>query len=364
MSIARFSLGVFAVLMAIIGQSIAWASDDLWLLERPAIRSDGRTQTVPFEYQPLSRAQKAWNLCILYPHLKDDYWLSVNYGMYVEAKRLGVSFILNEAGGYPNETRQMEQLIHCAQSDADAIVLGTVTFDGHLAEVQQASKRKPIIAVVNDIDAEGIMAKSAVSWIEMGAAAGRFLAERHPAGAPEAGVAWFPGPSGAGWVDFIDQGFRQAIAESSVKIHGTYHGDTGREEQILLVEQALGENSSVNYLVGSGPMAEVAVSILRARGLTNEIGIVSTYMSHGVFRALQRGRILAAPTDFAVLQGRLAIEMSVRALEKNLKVPVAGPAIILMTPENIGKMRSEDSLAPAAFTPVFAWHGAPSEYSR
>ena len=335
--------------------SIVAAEAETWMLEIPLALSDGTTSTVPLEYQPLPIAQRKWHLCILYPHLKDAYWLSVNYGMVEEARRLGVSFALNEAGGYPNDARQNMQLRSCMRSGADAIVLGTVTYEGHIETVLQAAELMPVIAVVNDIDPRGITAKSAVSWVEMGYDAGRYLADRHPAGTPIVSVAWFPGPRGAGWVSFIEQGFRAAIADSAVKIVGTYHGDTGREEQILLIEQALSEHDTLDYMAGSGPMAEVAVSILRAQKLSGQIGIVSTYMSHGVFRGVHRGRILAAPTDFAVLQGRLGIEMAVRAIEGSLTTPEAGPKIITVTPQTVDSVGSANSLAPAAFDPVFAF---------
>ena len=46
----------------------------------------------------------------------------------------------------------------------------------------------------------------------MGAAAGRVIAERHPPGSPPVRLAWFPGPEGAGWVRFVEAGFREAVA--------------------------------------------------------------------------------------------------------------------------------------------------------
>jgi protein TorT len=100
-------------------------------------------------------------------------------------------------------------------------------------------------------------------------------------------------------------------------------------------------------------MAEAAVSVLRARGLSDLIGIVSTYMSHAVYRGILRGRILAAPTDFPAWQGRLAIEQAVRALEGQLVVVHAGPRIVTVTKDNIGIIGPEGSLAPATFVPVF-----------
>ncbi|MCV5960590.1 hypothetical protein OFO30_34930, partial [Escherichia coli] len=52
--------------------------------------------------------------------------MSVNYGMVSEAKREGVELRVLEAGGYPNKTRQEQQLALCNQLGADAVILGTV----------------------------------------------------------------------------------------------------------------------------------------------------------------------------------------------------------------------------------------------
>lgn len=324
-----------------------------WALEVWERPFDYNSPTQKLAYAPLERAAEPWRICVSYPHLKDAYWLSVNYGMAEEARRLGVGFRLVEAGGYPNVERQIEQVKACVAEGADALVLGTVSFDGLTPTVVEIARQMPVIAAVNDIADEGITAKAGVSWDQMGAAAGRIIAERHPRGSAPVRIAWFPGPLGAGWVDFVQAGFERALAESSAEIAVTKWGDTGREIQVLLVEEALDEAPDIDYIVGSAPTAEAAVSILRARGLTDRIGIVSDYMTHAVFRGIRRGRILGAPTDFPILQGRLAIEQAVRAIEGSLEIPHAGPEIVVIDESNIDTVGAEGSLAPAIFIPVF-----------
>ena len=326
---------------------------ETWNLQVPNVPFDDDSPTSAVVYRPLDHAAKPWRLCIIYPHLKDSYWLSVNFGMVEEAMRLGVSFDLYEAGGYPNLTRQIEQVKACSKREMDALILGPVSYEGLTPSVLEISRKMPVIAAVNDMDDAGVTAKSSVSWREMGATAGREIALRHPKGSPPVRLVWFPGPEGAGWVQFVERGFLEALAESSAQIVATRFGDTGLEQQVLLVEDALDTVPDIDYLVGSGPMAEAAVSVLRARGLTDKIGIVSTYVSHGVYRGIKRGRILAAPTDFAVLQGRLAIELAVRAIEGKLTVAHAGPKIVTLTLENIDSIGTNQSLAPASFVPVF-----------
>lgn len=49
-------------------------------------------------YVPLKKAQKKWNIGVFIPHLKDAYWLGVNYGLIDEARRVGVNVSLYSAG--------------------------------------------------------------------------------------------------------------------------------------------------------------------------------------------------------------------------------------------------------------------------
>ena len=187
----------------------------------------------------------------------------------------------------------------------------------------------------------------------MGSSIGDYLARRHPAGSAPVKVAWFPGPEGSGWVPFVETGFREALRESSAEIVVTRYGDTGREIQLILIEEALEERPDVDYIVGSAVTAEMAVSALRARGWLGRIRILADYFTHAVYRGIKRRRIQAAPTDFPVVQGRLGIEQAVRLLEGKLDLVHAGPAIRLVDLDNVDELGTGTSLAPASFTPRF-----------
>ena len=128
-------------------------------------------------------------------------------------------------------------------------------------------------------------------------------------------------------------------------------GDTGREIQLILVEEALEERPDVDYIVGSAVTAGAAVSLLRARGLTGRIRVLADYFTHAVYRGIKREKILAAPTDFPALQGRMGIEMAVRLLEGKLEHPHAGPLIHIVEQGNLDDFSTRLSLAPADFSP-------------
>ena len=337
--------------MTLLGAGAAQA--ETWQLDAwdPPFRYDGRPQSL--DYQPLERAERPWRLCASYPHLKDSYWLSVNYGMVEQARQLGIHLEVVEAGGYPNLERQRQQIADCVARGAEALIVGTVSFDGLSDLMVELAARIPIVAAVNDIADAGISAKAGVSWAEMGYAIGRYFAERHPAGTAPVKLAWFPGPKGAGWVRFVETGFIQGLQGSAAEVVVTKFGDTGTEIQTILIEEALEEHPEIDTIVGSAVTAEAAVSVLRARGLTDRIEVLADYFTHGVFRGIKRGKILAAPTDSPVMQGRLAIDQAVRLLEGKPVVEHAGPRIVVIDPASIDSLALENSLAPAWFNPVF-----------
>lgn len=326
---------------------------ETWALDAwaPPLTYAGRSY--PVDYAPLADASRPWRLCAAYPHLKDAYWLSVNYGMVEEAKRLGVALRVVEAGGYPNLDRQRAQIEACVEEGAEALILGAVSYEGLSDLVETLALKVPVVAAVNDIDPAGISAKAGVSWTEMGRAIGAYFARLHPKGSAPVKVAWFPGPKGAGWVGFVEAGFKAALADSAAEIVVTKWGDTGTEIQLILIEEALEEHPDIDYIVGSAVTAEAAVSVLRAQGLTGRIGVLADYFTHGVYRGIKRGKVLAAPTDSPVLQGRLAVDQAVRLLEGQLALPHVGPQIRIVDGANVERFDSGDSLAPAWFTPTF-----------
>lgn len=306
------------------------------------------------DYTPLEAASQPWEICVSFPHMKDAYWLGVNYGVSEEAKRLGVKMQLVEAGGYTELNTQISQIEDCVAAGADAVVIGAISFDGLNNIVSEVRGRDiPVIDVINGMSSPELSAKSLVSFGEMGAKAGAFLAEQHPEGSDAVKAAWFPGPAGAGWVEAGNTGFTGAIEGSAIELVETKYGDTGKEAQAKLVEDTLEAHPDLNYIVGTAVTAEAAVPILRARGLTDQIKIVSYYYTPGVDQGIRRGQILAAPTDSTVIQGRIAIDQAVRILEGEDYEKHVGPALYVVTQDSHADFDPSSTLAPDGFRPVF-----------
>lgn len=318
----------------------------------PAFSSDGKTSDV--SYVPLDKASKAWDICVSFPHMKDAYWLGVDYGVADEAKRLGVKMNLVEAGGYTGLTKQISQIEDCVARGADAVIIGAISFDGLNNLVSEiAQKGTPVIDVVNGMSSTDISAKSLVSFYTMGHETGTYLANKHPSGSEAVKVGWFPGPAGAGWVEAAHKGFMEAVKDSAVVVLEPKFGDTGKETQLKLVEDVLQSNPDVRYIAGTAVTAEAAQGVIRERGLKGKVDLLAFYMTPGVYTGIKRGFILAAPADSMVIQGRVAIDQAVRILEKKDYIKHVGPKIFVVDPSNIDDVSKTSILPPDGYAPVF-----------
>jgi len=305
-------------------------------------------------YEPLQKAEKKWNICVSFPHMKDAYWLAVDYGVSEEAKDLGVAMHLVEAGGYTNLSKQISQIEDCVSQGAQAVDIGAISYDGLNETVKRLHEKNiPVIDVINGMSSKDISAKSLVSFETMGYKAGEYIAKLHPKGSGDVEVAWFPGPPGAGWVEAGNKGFNEATKDSALKIVATKYGDTGKEVQLKLVEDSLQAHPDIGYIVGTSPTTEAAVQILRERNLSDKIKVVAYYFTPGVYQDIKRGRVLAAPTDSAVIQGRIAIDQAVRILEGKPYMKHVGPKIYVIDKSNINSFDYASSLAPENWKPVF-----------
>ncbi len=350
-----YKIAISALVLALSG-NLAQA-EDAWYpysVESWNPPFDMMSPRTSIDYVPLEQAKQPWSICVSFPHMKDAYWLAVNYGVASEAERIGVRMQLVEAGGYTELSTQINQIEDCVSAGADAVVIGAISYDGLnnlVGEIR--SKGTPVIDIINGMSSPELSAKSLVSFGEMGGMAGEFLAEQHPAGGESVKVAWFPGPAGAGWVEAGNTGFLAGVEGSAAEVVETKYGDTGKEAQSALVEDALETYPDLDYVVGTAVTAEAAIPILRARGLSDQVKVISYYFTPGVDQGIRRGQILAAPTDSPVIQGRVAIDQAVRILEGQDYEEHVGPALYVVTADNHGEFDPTSTLAPDGFRPVF-----------
>lgn len=350
--------GAIVVLAMAVPLGVVHAADETWypypveVWDPPFDMSSPRHE---MQYEPLEKASQPWNICVSLPHLKDPYWQAVNYGVIQEARRLGISLTVYEAGGYNNLSTQISQIEDCVSNGARAVVVGAISGEGLNNLVHELTEDGvPVVDFMNGMSSSEIAAKSLVSFGEMGEAVGRYLAERHPAGSGKVRAAWFPGPAGASWVESGNRGFKAALEGSDVEVVATRYGDTGKGEQLRLVEDVLATEQDIDYIAGTSPTVEAAAQVLRLRGLDDRIDVLSYYFTPGVFELMKRGRVLAAPTDSTVIQARIAIDQAVRIVEGKDYTKHVGPRLQMIEAAGLDEFDRGTTLAPQGYRPVFS----------
>ncbi|MBF0471945.1 MAG: TMAO reductase system periplasmic protein TorT [Gammaproteobacteria bacterium] len=305
-------------------------------------------------YTALTGAERQWDLCAVIPHLKDAYWIAVNYGLVVHARDLGVKLTIQAAGGYDKFATQREQIEMCLESGSDAIIIGAIKSDGLNDLIDKANdKGVPVIDLINGINSPALTARTAADFYAMGRAAGDYVIKNLKADA-QTRVGWLPGPKGAGWAEAGDRGFKQVLAEQSVEIAATEWGDTGLAAQGKLVAAMLDAHPDIDILAGTAVSAEAAVQALRRRKLNNQVKVIAYYFSPPVHLGIQRQVIAAAPSDVPGLQARLAVDVAVRALEKLPFPRHLSAQIQLIDSSNVKTVDLSGSLAPEGFRPLFS----------
>jgi protein TorT len=305
-------------------------------------------------YTSVGKASKKWDLCVVIPHLKDAYWLAVNYGLAEQAKQAGVALTIKAAGGYEKLDEQRKQVEQCLAENADALIVGAIKADGLNDLIDKfAAKGKPVIDLINGVDSPKLTARTAADFFEMGKAAGDY-AVKNLAKSGRTKVGWLPGPKGAGWAEAGDLGFRNALSGKPMEIVETAWGDTGLAAQSKLIATMLDAHPDLSLIAGTAVSAEAAVQELRRRNLSDKVKVVSYYFAPAVHRGIQRNVIAAAPSDVPGLQARLAVDVAVRALEKKGHPKHMSAAIQMVDGANVGKLDLSGSLAPEGFRPIFS----------
>lgn len=296
----------------------------------------------------LASAEERARFCVLVPHFKDEYWLSVGFGLEQEAARQNVDLLFFEAGGYRARTTQIEQLAACVAGDVDAILIGAVTSDHPdlTNAIAQTALDIPVFGLINALhDADALRGQIGVDWWEMGQVLGDYLSTLHPVGSAPKTAVFLTGPKEAGWTGPLEAGLRQGLSGSAIDILDVFRADTGLRQQLALAERAFEQHPSVDYMIGSAPAIEAAIGLLASRQDTDPPKLLATYVSHTIKRGLMNGSVLAASYDDPMLQARMAIQQAVSTVSTS--VPPSGPEVTLL-------IRGNDNLN--------AIHTSPAEY--
>ena len=178
------------------------------------------------------------------------------------------------------------------------------------------------------------------------------VADRARATIPK--IVALPGPAGSGWAEQFAEGFKKvAKQDKNLQILDEKFGDTGVAVQLRLVQNALQATPDLNVLWGNATMVEAAVGALKESG-RKDVRLLSEYENQAMLEALKSGQIMGFATQYPVLQGRIAVDLAVKALEGK-KVPTfISPIPAMVSADTLGSVNTSLILAPANFQAVYS----------
>lgn len=345
-----FLISLLALLPLLPSRSARAAGNSAdWTFPATYVHTDGAKQNAMYQPIPVAQIKKHYRLCVLFPHMKDSYWLAADYGVVAESERDHLQMQLFQAGGYTNLATQLDQMDRCIAEHYDAIILGAISAKGVASEVDKAVGRGiPVIDFVNGVDDPKVSAHALVSFYDLAFTTAEYIAN-HAAG-QTINVGFFPGPEGAGWSDDAVRGFKDAIKGTNVHLIVMRRGDTGENIQLDLIQNALQANRNVNAVVGVDIAAQAGAVAVRNLGLKGKVKVYAFDIIPPVYDDIAAGNAVGSPTDFTVIQGRMAVDEAVRLLEhQKLIAKRVGPVPKMVTIENIKSIPWTDMFAPKDF---------------
>ncbi|MCO5065259.1 MAG: TMAO reductase system periplasmic protein TorT [Rhizobiaceae bacterium] len=308
------------------------------------------------EYELLKpeEVQKKWHLCVLMPTLTDSVFIGINYGFVQEARRLGLKMTIFDAGGFQNLTKQIAQYDNCVALGADAILFQAISEEGLVRKIEEGKAAGIAQIAVDNMVSDKMPYDAGVfpDNYSQAQASAKFLQDMFK-DQGEVGILDFPGPQAANWAAVSAQGHEDQLKGSNVKILATIWGNTTKNEQQRLVEDALHTYPDAKAIIGNAVMNEVAPNAIRDSGHA-EIPVVGDYLNTGSLAAVRAGRVTTAPLQGSVATTVIGVDQAVRVLQKMPYDKRLTATPIMVTKDNLKDYDLSGEFGPDDWKPVFS----------
>lgn len=297
-------------------------------------------------YVPLAGAAEPWRVCAVVPPTAFQYFQPLVGGLSAEAERQGVALQLTTLENWDIEV-QAEALGACLDADADALISTALGLD-QLSDVMSRARARgtPVVEVALAAGSARVAAKIVTDWVDVGRAVGSFLADRHPPGGTAAQVAYFYGPPGSEIARDFDRGFRATIADGAIELVVSRELVLEDEPIRRAIRELMASDVTFDAVVGGARTIQIVVEELAAAYPPGAIELVSSTVGEAILQGIEAGRIFAAVNDGMASQGRIALDLAIRAIEGHPHLIDLRPTLQVVDRSNVGDFDRENLLPP------------------
>jgi len=303
-----------------------------------------------FVAAPASAAEK---IGVSMPNIKGPWFTPVLYGISDEAKKLGYTVTIQDAGGYANVDKQVSQFSNLVVQKVGAILIDPANPSSFNGAVREAKAEKiPVIGAGSPIVASEVPGDAAASSSHCNV--GHELAKGAKTLLPNGGtVAVLAGPAGAFWASDRLRCFKEDLAGGKIKIVAEQTSEQDPAVALSLANDFLQRFPQVDMLYGADDT--YGVGIARAVQGAQKCGKVKVLFA--VLGEAAEEMMRAGCADYIVAQqpvmiGRTAVQMADALIKgkplsaKNVEVP-----LVPVTKANLDSINKTGMQAPKGWTP-------------
>jgi ABC-type sugar transport system substrate-binding protein len=287
------------------------------------------------------------------PNIKGPWYTPVLYGVADEAKKLGYTTVVLDAGGYANVDRQVTQFSSLIVQKHKAILLDPANPEAFNGPVRQAKAAKiPVVGVGSPIVASAVEPDAAASSSHC--SIGHEVAKGIKGMLPNGGtLAVLAGPPGAFWASDRLRCLKEDLAGGPIKIVAEQTSEQDAAVALSLANDFLQRFPNVDMMYGADDTYGVAAA-RAAQGAQKcgKVKIVFAVLGEAAEEMMRLGCADFVVAQQPVLIGRTAVQLADKvakgvAVDKKL-VEIS---LIPVTKANLDSIDKASLQAPKGWTP-------------
>jgi ABC-type sugar transport system substrate-binding protein len=287
------------------------------------------------------------------PNIKGPWFTPVLYGISDEAKKLGYTVNIQDAGGYANVDKQVTQLSNLIVQKVKAILMDPADPTAFNGVVRQAKEAKiPIFGDGSPIVASSVKGDGAVSSSHCNI--GHELATGAKKLLPNGGtIAVLAGPPGAFWASDRLRCFKEDIAGTKIQIVAEQTSEQDVAAALAMANDFLQRFPNVDLMYGADDTYGIGIArAVQGAGKCGKVKVMFAVLGEQAEEMMKAGCVDYVVAQQPVVIGRLGMRLADQfikghAPEKRfIEVP-----LIPVTPANLNSIDTSVMQAPKGWTP-------------
>jgi len=283
------------------------------------------------------------------PTVKGPFFTALLYGITDEAKKVGWTPVILDAGGYANVDQQVSDMQNLVAQKVAAILVDPSdekAFGGALRDAKAAG-----IPVVGSGDpVKSANASVSASHCNLGIAMAEGAKKLLPKGGTMAALT---GPAGAFWSTARWVCFKKVLANSNIKIVAEQSSEPDAAVGLSIATDLLQRFPDVNLLYGADDTVGVgAARAVQAAGRCGKTLVLTAILGETTQELLKAGCINYVVAQQTVLIGRESIRIAKQLAEgKTPNETTVEVPVVAVTPESLASVDVSTIIQPKGWKP-------------